>query len=229
MFDSGAFNHASYDQSFLHGLSEYGGPDEIVLGNGKTLPISHIGHTSIPTNSRSLQLKNVLLVPNLRNNLVSVAKLCKTNKVSVEFFPFHFFVKDLRTGAHLMQGVNINDVYYAPNFIPQSPKQINSSSTFSKSLLSWHHKFGHPSIKVLKALLNNLGLKYNKMSQTPFHCNACSLNKSYKMPFGANSLKVSKPLELVYSDVWGPVKNPMIVTHTTSYLLTISQSIRGYT
>ncbi|KAM0032842.1 hypothetical protein Hdeb2414_s0016g00479421 [Helianthus debilis subsp. tardiflorus] len=34
MFDSGASNHASYDQSFLHGLSEYGGPDEIVLGNG---------------------------------------------------------------------------------------------------------------------------------------------------------------------------------------------------
>ncbi|KAM0068262.1 putative transcription factor interactor and regulator CCHC(Zn) family [Helianthus debilis subsp. tardiflorus] len=36
MFDSGASNHAAYDRSFLHTLSEYGGPDEIVLGNGSS-------------------------------------------------------------------------------------------------------------------------------------------------------------------------------------------------
>ncbi|KAF5777610.1 hypothetical protein HanXRQr2_Chr12g0537721 [Helianthus annuus] len=36
MFDSGASNHAAHDQSFLHSLSEYGGPDEIVLGNGSS-------------------------------------------------------------------------------------------------------------------------------------------------------------------------------------------------
>ncbi|KAJ0540117.1 putative RNA-directed DNA polymerase [Helianthus annuus] len=34
MFDSGASNHATPDQAFLHNLSEYGGPDEIVLANG---------------------------------------------------------------------------------------------------------------------------------------------------------------------------------------------------
>ncbi|KAJ0622297.1 putative transcription factor interactor and regulator CCHC(Zn) family [Helianthus annuus] len=42
MYDSGASNHATYDQSSLHNLSEYGGPDEIVLGNGP----SHGGATS---------------------------------------------------------------------------------------------------------------------------------------------------------------------------------------
>lgn len=41
MFDSGASHHATYDRSFLHNLSEYGGPDEIVLGNGS----SHGGAT----------------------------------------------------------------------------------------------------------------------------------------------------------------------------------------
>ncbi|KAC9592594.1 hypothetical protein E3N88_45594 [Mikania micrantha] len=204
MFDSGASNHATSDQASMHNLSEYGGPDEIVLGNGIALPISHIGQASIPTSSRPLTLSNVLLVPRLRNHLISVAKLCKTNNVSVEFFPFHFFVKDLRTGARLMRGVNINDVYYAP---PTQPRlQLNSSTKTFNSLLSWHHKLGHPSIKVLKRLLNNLGLDYNNVSNNLFHCDACSLNKSHKLPFGENSFKVSKPLELVYSDVWGPVK-----------------------
>ncbi|KAD3066422.1 hypothetical protein E3N88_34302 [Mikania micrantha] len=206
MFDSGASNHAAYDPSLLHSLSEYGGPDEIVLGNSTKLSISHIGQTSIPTTSRHLKLKDVLLVPKLRNNIVSVSKLCKTNQVSVEFFPFHFIVKDLHTGARLMRGVNINDVYYARRFLPLPLKQINSSSTTSGSLLSWHHKLGHPSIKILKRLLNNLGPKCTKMSTVSFQCDACSLHKSHKMPFGSNSFKVTKPLELIYSDVWGPVQ-----------------------
>ncbi|GJY98846.1 hypothetical protein Tco_0516276 [Tanacetum coccineum] len=44
-------------------------------------------------------------------NLISIAKLCKSNPVSVEFFSSHFLVKDLRTGAPLLRGENIGDVY----------------------------------------------------------------------------------------------------------------------
>lgn len=87
MFDSGASQHVASNPSSLHTISEYDGPDEIVLGNGKSLSISHVGNTTLSTQSRSLNLQNVLFVPQLRNNLVSVAKLCKSNNVSVEFFP----------------------------------------------------------------------------------------------------------------------------------------------
>ncbi|KAD4386139.1 hypothetical protein E3N88_26308 [Mikania micrantha] len=149
MFDSGASDHAAPDQTFMNNLSEYGGPDEIVLGNGNSLSITHIGHSSISTPSGSLLLKNVLLVPKLRNRLISVAKLCKTNHVSVEFFRFHFVVKDLRTGAQLMRGANVNDVYYATSTTQQSPIQVHSSTKTSTSLLLWHHILGHPSIQKL--------------------------------------------------------------------------------
>ncbi|KAL4571517.1 hypothetical protein LXL04_018277 [Taraxacum kok-saghyz] len=113
MFDSGASHHVASNPASFHTLSEYGGPNEIVLGNGTGLSISHTGHSSLPTSSRLLHLHNILFVPQLRNNLIFVAKLCKSNNVSVEFFPSFFLVKDLRTGAILMRGVNINDIYYA--------------------------------------------------------------------------------------------------------------------
>lgn len=112
LFDTGASHHLTSDRSSLHTVSEYGGPDEIVLGDGTTLSISHTGHTNLSTSTRPLNLSNVLCVPNLRKNLISVAKLCRANQVSVEFFPLHFLVKDLCTGAPLMRGENINDVYY---------------------------------------------------------------------------------------------------------------------
>ncbi|KAL4563134.1 hypothetical protein LXL04_027167 [Taraxacum kok-saghyz] len=143
----------------------------------------------------------------LRNNLISVAKLCKSNQVSVEFFPYSFLVKDLRTGAPLMRGVNINDIYYAARCSLHQLPRINFTTTSNTSVLSWHHKLGHPSIKVFKFLIRHLGMHCNKLSATSFHCNACSINKSHKFPFGSNSFKASKPLELVYSDVWGPVQS----------------------
>lgn len=121
-----------------------------------------------------------------------MAKLCKTNHVSVEFFPYHFIAKDLCMGACLMRGVNINDIYYAAiNFLRCLPR-LNSVTT--TSLQSWHHKLGHPSTKVFKMLLRNLNLDSNKMFNSSFYCDSCLINKSHKQPFGPNTFHVSKLL-----------------------------------
>lgn len=45
IFDIGASNHVTSDQNTLHSVSEYGGPNEIILGDGTRLPITHAGHT----------------------------------------------------------------------------------------------------------------------------------------------------------------------------------------
>ncbi|KAJ9545937.1 hypothetical protein OSB04_025644 [Centaurea solstitialis] len=139
-FDTGASNHVTFDPSSLQNVSKYGGPDEIQLGNGTQLPIFYIGSTHITTPLKTLSLPDILKVPNLKRNLISVAKLCKTNKVSVEFFASHFLVKDLRTGAPLMRGENTDDVYHATI---SSLRQLHFT-TINKSL-HWHHKLGHPS------------------------------------------------------------------------------------
>ncbi|KAJ9556427.1 hypothetical protein OSB04_011041 [Centaurea solstitialis] len=200
LVDTGASHHLTSDRSTLHSVSEYGGPDEISLGDGTNLSISHTGHTHIHTSSRSLALPNTLCVPKLKNNLLSVAKLCRTNRVSVEFFPFYFLVKDLQTGAPLTRGENINDVYYLH---PSTP-QLNIATMTSP--LHWHHKLGHPSARIFKQLSQILGLKFNSLSNFNFHCQSCAINKSHKLPFGPNSFTATKPLQLIYSDVWGPVQ-----------------------
>ena len=69
--------------------------DKIAVGDGKTLHISHTGFASSKNSSNSsLYLKNVLYVPKISSKLVSVSKLCRDNKVCIEFQAFHFLVKD---------------------------------------------------------------------------------------------------------------------------------------
>ena len=36
------------------------------------------------------------------------------------------------------------------------------------------------------------------------HCNSCSSDKSHEHPFSENSLVSEKPLQIIFSDVWGP-------------------------
>ncbi|CAH9057854.1 unnamed protein product, partial [Cuscuta europaea] len=197
MFDSGASHHAASGVASLQEFSTYDGPDEIHLGNGTSLPISHVGRTLVSTPTRPLSLTNVLCVPQLHKNLVSVSQLCKTNRVSVEFFPSHFLVKEQPTGSPILRGENINGVYYAPSV---SPPSINATSLSTLSQL--HHRMGHPSNKVLVSILNKCNMTVSARSLSEFVCTSCHINKSHKLPFAVNSLTSTRPLELIYTDVW---------------------------
>ena len=207
MMDSGASHHVTNDLHNLSLYSDYRGPDEILVGDGSSLHISHIGSTKLITSQKPLALSNVLHVPNMQRNLISVSKLCQTNHTSVEFFPNHFLVKDLATGAPLVKGHNINNMYELP-----TPCQFSSSAASNKSpfvLLSvkttadvWHRRLGHPSSRILNFMLRSFSLAYDHSNQK-LDCNSCLSNKSHKLPFYNSSLSSSKPLELLYTDVWG--------------------------
>ncbi|KAL6326660.1 hypothetical protein AAG906_010834 [Vitis piasezkii] len=62
------------------------GISNVVVGNGQTLDISSVGHTSFPSrkSSKSLHLANVLHVPQITKNLISVAKFTQDNDVILE-------------------------------------------------------------------------------------------------------------------------------------------------
>lgn len=68
----------TYDSSwFPDSGAEYNGPEQLHMGNGKDLPIKKIGYTTIQSNfnpSVSLTLQNLLHVPDITKNLISVSK-----------------------------------------------------------------------------------------------------------------------------------------------------------
>lgn len=98
-----------------------------------------------------------------------------------------------------MKGMNANDVYCAAS--PYEP-QINVMSALAPQHL--HHNLGHPSSSIFSYLLRHLG--YSALSKVSLHCDSCSVNKSHKLSFGQNSFHCTKPLQLLYSDVWGPTQ-----------------------
>ena len=89
-----------------------------MIDDGSALPITHTGSTTIPTSSRTFTLQNVLCVPSMQKNLISIYQFCTNNHVYVEFSPSAFQVKDLNTGAILLMGEPKDGVYEWPTTFP---------------------------------------------------------------------------------------------------------------
>lgn len=62
-----------------------GSKEKVAIGNDSELLISVVGSSYLPSNDRLLDLENILCVPAIANNLVSVSKLAQDNNVYLEF------------------------------------------------------------------------------------------------------------------------------------------------
>ncbi|RVW54104.1 Retrovirus-related Pol polyprotein from transposon RE1 [Vitis vinifera] len=140
LLDSGASHHVTTDLHNLALHSLFDGTDEIMIGDGSGLPISHTGFTSLTTPSHSFTLSNVLCVPTMKRSA---------------------------HGAILLQGRTKDGVYEWPLSTTQSRPLIAFSSV-KTTLSEWHHRLGHPSFSLL--ILNNHGVSHlTSPPHTPEH------------------------------------------------------------
>lgn len=197
---SGATHHITSDLNNMALHQPYNGGDDVLIADGISLPISHSGLATLSTPTRNLALKNILCVPNIEKNLISVYKLCNTNGVSVQFFPASFQVKDLSTGVPLLQGRTRNQLYEWPVSLPRAAAMITSSNP-KTSLLSWHSRLGHPSLSILNSIVSQFSLPITS-SEKQLSCSQCMINKSHRLPFTNSSISSSRPLEYIFTDVW---------------------------
>ncbi|KAG7533403.1 Reverse transcriptase RNA-dependent DNA polymerase [Arabidopsis thaliana x Arabidopsis arenosa] len=225
VFDTGATHHLTSDLANLSLHQPYNGGEEVTIADGSGLPITHTGSGLFPTPTRSLALRDILYVPDILKNLISVYRLCNTNGVSVEFFPAHFQVKDLSTGVQLLQGRTKNELY-------EWPVNRNNINAFAASpspktdLSSWHLRLGHPSLPILNTVVSQFSLPLSNSQQKQWSCFDCLINKSHKLPFYSNTITSTQPLENLYTDVWS---SPIISTDNFKYYLVIVDHFTRYT
>ena len=104
--DSGASTHITVDSGKLFNMQPYYGTESLLVGNGNALEIKHIGSTVFDTlTTEPLLLNNILHVPNITKNLLSVSQLLADNNVIVEFVGTFCFIKARKTETLLLKGV----------------------------------------------------------------------------------------------------------------------------
>ncbi|KAM3016365.1 hypothetical protein FF2_000396 [Malus domestica] len=206
--DSGASYLVTPDPSFFNSAIPYTGSEQLLVGDGKGQCISHIGHTFTCTLTAVFHLNDVLLVPQASHNLLSMYKFVYDNWCSLTFDPFGFYIKDLRTGKVLLQGLSEDGLY---------PFYCTTSNGFSRIIVSpralmvakadihlWHRRLRNPSSAVLHYVLRNNHLHVLGLVNKLQVCVACQMGKASKLPFSMLPCNLVKQFHLVHADVWGP-------------------------
>ena len=68
----------------------------------------------------------------------------------------------------------------------------------------WHCQLSHPSSTIVQRVLQENNLRVIASNDNSTVCNACQQAKSHQLPFSLSNNVSSSPLELVFTDVWGP-------------------------
>lgn len=93
--------------------SEYSDNQQLHVGNGQGLHISHIGSTWLHTSyNLVLHLKDILYVLHPTKYLISILKLLKENNIIIAFVENMCFAKDKRKEVHLPQGITKGGLYH---------------------------------------------------------------------------------------------------------------------
>jgi hypothetical protein len=139
--DTGATHHMKNTLQHLNVSHEdYHGQDQIRVGDGTGLPVSHIGSASLSLSRRTFVLNQLLRVPSICKNLLSVRQFALDNSVFFEFHSSYFVIKDSQTGIILHQGRTKDGLYH---LLPSSSSPpINQALVGDRtSSISWHKRF----------------------------------------------------------------------------------------
>jgi hypothetical protein len=107
--DSGASDHMTGDSTMFSSYNPCAGNHKIKVADGSFSAIAGKGSVVL---SPSLTLKDVLHVPNLSCNLMSVSKLAQEKNCQTNFFRTHCVFQDLNSGKMIGSAKESGGLYY---------------------------------------------------------------------------------------------------------------------
>lgn len=209
--DSGATDHMLCDSRYFSVMRRLERPIEIVVANGQKLLAEYCGdvimYTVVDDTVRKCEAKNVLYLPGLSCNLFSVKRIAKAG-LQVCFEEGKAEVK--KNGAVVAFGRLNGKLYELDIFCKRSEMgSAMISGKVSRNAVLWHQRFGHVGCDSLRELVKCEmvdGLKLTDFDSETVTCEPCLSGKIVKLPFtSGEERRSSRPLELIHSDVCGPM------------------------
>ncbi|XXG49381.1 hypothetical protein AAC387_Pa02g3583 [Persea americana] len=208
--DSGCSNHMTGDKSKFSSLVEYKGDKVVITTNNARLPITHVGQAiCVPRfNKDEAHLQQVFHVPGMKKNLLSVSQLTSSGNFVV-FGPNNVNVyRNVKLCEKpIMTRQRLDSIYV------MSAKSAYVRKTHQNDTADlWHARLEHVGYNRLKVMMDKSMVK--GLPQLEVHkdtvCEGCQYGKAHQQPYTEAKYQAKKPLEIIDSDVFGPVKQQSI-------------------
>ena len=206
IIDLGATCNMCQDSKSFTTLHQLEHPIDVVLGDGRALTAVGRGEVvldmALPNGESKLcTLHDVLYVPNLSYNLLSVAKASQKGKI-VKFTKSACYMLDKR---HKMvaKATKIGSLYHLDHKPNQEQASFAEKADTKEDI--WHKRFGHLGMGSLQKLAREEladGFDFDTTGKLTF-CESCPQGKQHRTKFSSSSGRAEEPLDLVHSDLCG--------------------------
>lgn len=225
--DSGATRHMCNNKSCFEVLDGkekskvYTAADSFVKTDGNGDIQLNVKLNEKETNS--VKLQNAMYVPELRNSLLSVSSV--TDKGYTVKFDKNRATIHRKDGSIAMTATRRNRLY----IVDEKSERAALASEPNDNLIRWHQRYGHLNVKDLKKLKSEnmiCGMNLNS-NANEIKCEICAKCKIHAQPHKPSIHRETKVLELVHSDICGPMKTESL--GRAKYFVTFIDDFSRYT
>jgi hypothetical protein len=209
LVDSGASRHIIGFKDYLSNLTKKDYSHQVRLGDNSSYPIKGIGNAFYSLDSgKHLKMENVLYVPGLQKNLLSILGLEEIGfRVAFIDGQVIMWSRGNNIDDAIIIGIHGDGLYKLKGKADQA--LVHSTINPCEP---WHRRFTHIHYKELLIVSKMVkGL----LEIQVFHdgvCKGCAQGKNVKKPFPSSDSKAKRVLDLIHSNVCGPMS---IVNHFT--------------
>lgn len=206
--DSGASTHLCNDERIFQEITD---PNHGVLNLANNSTSETLGKgtvkfkTSVNGDLKCISLENTSHASDLRTNLMSVSKITDQG-FSVLFDNKCAKILNSKGEMQLYAG-RMGNLYYVKEAC-DSANIVSNSKVCKTTLEILHRRFGHANFRDIRDAVNKgavTGVELEK-SKNVFDCETCLKGKMTRTPFPKVSNRKSDILDIIHTDVWGPIK-----------------------
>lgn len=201
--DSGASAHLTVNKDWLKNTSNSPCLPEIVVANDSKVPVVCSGDVEIVSDlDCHITVKNVLCVPSLTTNLISVSELIK-NGNNVIFEEECCYIRDKNDDLVAIADLT-NGVY---KLRLQKQHCLLTSPAVTGHL--WHRRLAHINSQDMNKMKNGIvnGISYEgSFDISKSQCKTCCEGKQMRLPFTHKGERSAEPCHRIHSDLCGPME-----------------------
>ena len=209
ILDSGASSHMTHDKSALQDFRSLKIASRITFGNGDQGMAEGKGDIVLHTPCGKATLRDVLYVPTLVTNLLSVSTAMDRG-TDVKFDSIKHTVTLLQRGRAVLTATRRDNLFIVNRDKPAAHTALVATKESAAAQL-WHRRFGHLSYDSLAKMARGSMVRGMDISPAAFLdakqrvCEPCVLAKQQRKPFFASQSTATEPLECVHTDICGPI------------------------
>ncbi|KAL0270911.1 UNVERIFIED_CONTAM: hypothetical protein PYX00_008181 [Menopon gallinae] len=195
--DSGATKHICNNKNMFKHIDNR--KSDIFTISNECVRAHGTGEVTLKLKGQNVTLKDTLYLPKSRSNLLSVPRVTKRG-YTVIFKNDRAEIKH-KDGSTLATARREGGLY-----VIEEPEKIFCGG--GGQIKKWHQRYGHLNLNDLRRLESKQmvnGLRLMGRDDT-FNCEICARAKIHQLPFSKSTSRSKNALDLVHSDICGPMK-----------------------